>query len=74
MWVIKGTLFGLVILIAGLIAYVLYSVFTWASPLPSNAQVDIRVFISWPVVWLALVGSVVVCCVIFKFLPGFLRR
>lgn len=74
MWIIKGTLFGLAIFIVGLITHVLYSVFTWPGPLPSNAQVDIRVFISWPVVWFALVGSVIVCCVIFKFLPGLLRR
>lgn len=73
MWIIKGRLFGLAIFIAGLIAYLLYSVFTWSGPLSPNAQVDIRVFISWPVVWLAPVGSVVICCVIFKFHPGLLR-
>lgn len=59
MWILKGTVFGLVVFIAGFIAYVLYSNFTWHGP--PNTLVDIRAFINWRVFWFALIGSIVVC-------------
>jgi hypothetical protein len=71
MWILKGTVFGLVVFVAGFIAYVLYSDFTWHGP--PDALVDIRAFINRCVFWVALIGSIVVCCTIFKYLPALLR-
>jgi hypothetical protein len=73
MWLLKRTLVGLAFFIAGLIAYILCSMFV---NLPSiGGSYDIRGLVHiGPMLWLALVGSIVVCCVIFKFLPAHLKR
>jgi len=76
MWVVKGTLTGVLFFITGFIAYVLSVAFA-RFPSAGTGNYDIRGFIHEApasVVWLGFVGSIVVCCAVFKFLPQLLRN